>query len=417
MKGSVIDPTESRSIEGEGYMKKISAFLSKAIGFIYVFFLYHSRKNAKVSNGKILIIVSGHLGNLLMDVHALYDLKNYYLSKNKQVYILTSSNIWKLMNRCFDFSDAIFATDQFPYDKKKILHLNQYRKMLKSLPDSAYEVIVANLTSGYTADFLMASLKANEKWGVFPDSGRSDWRTYFRRAYTNKIMVDKDLHETQQLKLLLKQIGGIDHVVRITPIPPKEDIRFDGKYITLALDSMSKERRWPVENFVSFAEYVLAHSDYDVYLTGTKLDKKDDEKLTALRANARVKDYIGKTTMDEWIEMLRGSRFHLSVDSGSIHFAASVGTPCVCLSGVWDGTRCMPYVLDAENEGTCNPVCVYREDHLKATAGCYGCRMSHGFYGVGNDACMKDIKAGQPCHCLSKISADRAAAAFESIMR
>ena len=28
-------------------MKKISAFLSKAIGFIYVFFLYHSRKNAK----------------------------------------------------------------------------------------------------------------------------------------------------------------------------------------------------------------------------------------------------------------------------------------------------------------------------------------------------------------------------------
>lgn len=397
-------------------MKKIGAFLSKAIGFIYVFFLYHSRKKAKVNNGKILIIVSGHLGNLLMDVHALYDLKNYYLAKDKEVYILTSSNMWKLMNRCFDFSDTVFATDEFPYDKKKILHLKKYRRMLRSLPDSAYEVIVANLTSGYTADFLMASLKANEKWGVFPESDRNDWRTYFRRAYTNKITVDKDLHETRQLKLMLKQIGVNDHKVCITPIPPKGEIPYMEKYITVSLDSMSTERRWPIERFIEFAQFVLDNTSYDVCLTGVSVSKKDEEKLAELKKNARVKDYIGKTSMDEWIEILRGSSFNLSVDSGSVHFAASVGTPGVCLTGVWDGTRCLPYDLDTEHEGTFAPVCVYQKDHREKTANCYACRALHGWYGIGNDACLKDVKAGLPCQCLSGLEVEQVITAFNKLI-
>ncbi|NBI91022.1 lipopolysaccharide heptosyltransferase family protein [Lachnospiraceae bacterium] len=397
-----------RAVLGEiEVMGKLGLILSKALAFIYVFLLNISKKKKKVTSGKILIIAAGHMGNAIMDIDAICALKDFYKGKNKMVYLLCALPLWKTFQAIGDMTDFIYMEHVYPYQGNGTDLRNVHRTISK-VRQHEFEEILVTLNNAPLAHYVVAASSCNKSWGVFDNVKHThgSLRYYFEKKYTDKIYVPVDLHETQRLKMLLKEIGVKDYHVRIHHI--KKSVAYalpNRPYITIAMDSMSTERRWPRENYTELVHVLLDRYPYDICCTGGEVANEIYEYCAkGLPDTGRFHNYAGKTGMKEWFELIRGAALHIGVDSGSIHVAASVGTQAISLSGVWDGKRCLPYDVDIENENTCQPVCVYRNDIDIKELSCYACKVYGGRSGRGNNECYKQCRKGGTCLCLKNIS-------------
>ena len=102
---------------------------------------------------------------------------------------------------------------------------------------------------------------------------------------------------------------------------------------------------------------------------------------------------------------MQDSRFVVSLDSGTAHVAASLGVTCFCLTGVWDGHRVLPYVIDEMTSDTEEPICIYRKDVNIESLPCYGC-FSKRHIGWGNTECNNRRKSELPCLCFESITVE-----------
>ena len=91
-------------------------------------------------------------------------------------------------------------------------------------------------------------------------------------------------------------------------------------------------KRWLPERFAEAAAAISAQSKTKWILFGTKKDKAIGETIaTALGDNCSNR--IGRTTLDELIEELRGCRALLTNDTGTMHLATLLGVPVVAVFG------------------------------------------------------------------------------------
>lgn len=391
---------------------KMIRLISKAVGFIYVFLNWMAKPREMIYNNRILIIITGNLGDALMSIEAVLALGRYYRNEGRTVTVMTSRNIRCFLNMIADMNNFEFIDVNYPYSSNGTL-LRELRPIVKAARLQQYEDIIVTWANAPIAKYLVAVIQHNNSWGVFDDIKRSYYRPkyFFEKAFTNRILVSIDVQEMQRYKIMLDEIGVRNYKVRIHHIKKLETtqtlVKPERKYITIAMDSMTTERRWPADEFKKTVQALLKGYDYEICCTGNDsalpIFHKCVEDLQE-RDLLRVHNYIGKTSLGEWIELLRGAEFHIGVDSGSIHVAAAVGTQAFCLVGVWDGTRVFPYQIDEANAGTCVPVPLYRSDVDPFKQPCYGCLSSKGHRGKGNAECYKGCNEGKPALCLQRIT-------------
>jgi len=88
-------------------------------------------------------------------------------------------------------------------------------------------------------------------------------------------------------------------------------------------------KRWPAENFVAAARELSRILKQAVWLVfGTASDRQLCEEI-AHRAAGRILNLAGKTSLREFMGLLRVCRVVLTNDSGPMHIAAALGTPVV----------------------------------------------------------------------------------------
>ena len=79
-------------------------------------------------------------------------------------------------------------------------------------------------------------------------------------------------------------------------------------------------KRWP------FFRELASKLDSQVVLLGSASDRNEAERIAG-------KNLVGKTTLDEAIDLIAGAAMVVSNDSGLMHVAAATGTPQVALFG------------------------------------------------------------------------------------
>ena len=387
-------------------MRRVFKVCSKIMAFVYAFICSIMKKKTPIANNCVLIIATGHIGNAILDIDAILEMKRFFLNEGKKVYLLCSPTMWNIFQILADVSDFEYIGENYRYSGNGTDFKNVYRT-LKSLKQYEFEKVIVTLTNDPVAHYVVASIPFNESYGVFDDVKHIDgfFRYYFERYYTKKVKVPVDMHEFQRLKMLIQLFGEKDYKTAIHYIQP-QTLKTNTErqpYITIAMDSMCTQRRWKKEQYALLVDNLLRSYPYDIYCTGgTLANEVYHYCYERIKDKNRFFNFAAKTTVIEWFELIRGAVFHIGVDSGSIHVAASVGTQAFCLVGVWDGKRALPYVTDKEDKRTCSPVCVYREDinDLK----CYACKVYGGRYGVGNTICYKTCQKGEACLCLQRIT-------------
>ena len=128
------------------------------------------------------------------------------------------------------------------------------------------------------------------------------------------------------------------------------DLSAGERYIVLSPFAALKERNYPVEQAKQLAKKIEARYKVPVIVIGVKEDTQE-----AMIISEKV--LTGKTSIMQMVQLIKKAMLLISVDSGPMHIAGAVGTPCVALFSKdlpsrWAPRKnCIPIYLDYE----CSP--------------------------------------------------------------
>lgn len=171
--------------------------------------------------------------------------------------------------------------------------------------------------------------------------------TFWRSALiTQSIPLDKTLHVSQSFLALASGLIRDGEPPEIIPPILHEDDRqslfnripIDGKFIiTVNVNSGETflERRWPAGKFAQLVSGLyLKNENSAFFFTGTTAEESYVQTVID-RTSCRKQCYnlAGMLSIAELGILLQESDLFISNDSGPLHLAASLGTPCVGLFG------------------------------------------------------------------------------------
>lgn len=101
-------------------------------------------------------------------------------------------------------------------------------------------------------------------------------------------------------------------------------------------------KRWPPERFAAVARYLAATWALpSVVVWAGNHERALAAEVVALSQGTAL--LAPPTSLEDLAELARQATLFISADTGPLHIAAAVGTPCVGLYGPWPAERCGPY--------------------------------------------------------------------------
>ncbi len=115
-----------------------------------------------------------------------------------------------------------------------------------------------------------------------------------------------------------------------------------GPRVALAPCSRWPTKNWPVEHFAALARDLAERHGAQLHAVGSSADRAVADRLSEL-AGVPLRIHCGSLTLPESAALLHRMDCLVSNDSGPMHIAVAVGTPCVVLFGPTLPDRTGPY--------------------------------------------------------------------------
>jgi len=178
-----------------------------------------------------------------------------------------------------------------------------------------------------------------------PESREQAWRFYTHVVEgTDPHVVDRNLH-------LLSPLGiQADRPAFDMPRWPVSRLRVQGWLTEFRLPQPPAllnpgagwpSKIWPAERFAAVARELGRRGVPSVVVWGGEAERAAAERIVAASDGAAV--MAPPTTLQDLGELCRLARVFISSDTGPLHLAAAVGTPCVGLFGPVPAKRNGPY--------------------------------------------------------------------------
>ena len=107
-------------------------------------------------------------------------------------------------------------------------------------------------------------------------------------------------------------------------------IRAEERLIAVHPGASDPAKRWPMEQFAELIEQLVKRYQARIILVGTAQTSVVAKQIIAL-VKIPVLDLAGKTTVGQLAGLLKRCNLLVSNDSGPVHIAAGVKTPCVSI--------------------------------------------------------------------------------------
>lgn len=106
------------------------------------------------------------------------------------------------------------------------------------------------------------------------------------------------------------------------------------RIVCVTQTSRSQRRSWPGGQFISVLNHARSKYNADIIFVGTSSEAEDIESFRAQICGSTV-SLAGQTTIQMMAALLASSDLALTLDTGNLHIARSVGLPMVILAPAW----------------------------------------------------------------------------------
>jgi lipopolysaccharide heptosyltransferase I len=113
------------------------------------------------------------------------------------------------------------------------------------------------------------------------------------------------------------------------------------RYVALNPGAGWDSKRWPPERFAEVARHLKSRGLASIITWGGPQERTWAEAIVA--ASAGAAGLAPPTSLLELATLLRGARLFIGSDTGPLHLAAALGTPCLALFGASEAAACGPY--------------------------------------------------------------------------
>ena len=205
-----------------------------------------------------------------------------------------------------------------------------------------------------------------------------------------KHAVDKNLYLVQKLFNLPEDFSP-EPVLQVKPDwlqAARQLLQAEGRpVLAVGFSSRWQSKTWPNTFFAEVLREVMVRvPSVQCWLLGSKNEQADGEKLRLSLNSAQVINLAGSSSMETLVALLKFSHALLTNDSGPMHIAAALKTPCIALFGATDPELTGPYGGDRHRvfQSLCPKTPCFRQK----------CPF-------GNDACPKGISPAEVAEAVA----------------
>jgi len=180
------------------------------------------------------------------------------------------------------------------------------------------------------------------------------WQREGAWLFTQAVQPRKSsIHVVDQYIDVALAAGGKAESVDFGLVPQQVSIEVVKKLLTENGHSESKKlavlhagagwasKRWPAAHFAELSDQLSANQTTVAFI-GTQGDSPAVEEVLS-HCNSKPISLLGKTNIRELIALLSLAHLHVAGDTGSIHLAAGLRTPCIGLYTLTKPERSCPY--------------------------------------------------------------------------
>ena len=219
-------------------------------------------------------------------------------------------------------------------------NLRKRLRALRALRAESYDLVVdlqGLLKSAIVARFARSPRRIGPS---FHREGSRIWYTEIAG------LRDKSRHAVEECMDVLDLLGYERPMYTSFPLTMPELPEFSPSVpyprIAIAPRSRWRSKDWPVAHFAALARRLTLDLGAEIHLIGSAADRSTAETLASL-ADVPTQNHCGEHSLGQTCALLARMDALVSNDSGPMHMAAVVGTPCVVLFGPTLPGRTGPY--------------------------------------------------------------------------
>lgn len=344
----------------------------------------------KSNKKKVLCVYNIALGDGILWLCAARNLRKIYPSNKFELTLVCQEGLQRIYQNENIFDIII------PLDFNKGTYNSKVRfSILKKIRKNYYDIVLDPIgCNEWTTNVLITRASvSSKKIGILDynyDQICSD--KSINKIYDQIVLINQKKISLLQIYLIF--INSISnkklHLLPQKMKFPNVKLNIKEKYFIIFPSAGLELKKWPLERYAEIAKRIYSKTKIKMLLCGTNHDKNTTDEFKKL-IDIPYLDYVGKTSLEEFITIIQNSELVVSNDTGAYHIAAVAQVPVAIITGGYTYDKYVRYDFDGDDKFKKPYIIVNKRD-------CFNC----------NNKCDKLKKEDKIWPCLNEISIEDA---------
>lgn len=322
------------------YLKVLLYF----VDYLLLIFIKKPKYNKKKKKKEVFVIYNYAFGDGVIWLCSARQLRKLYPKDKYNITLICQKGIHSLYENEDIFDKVI------PFNlTKATFNLKTRFKLFKLLREKYYDIVLdpIGVAECTTNVFMCRALVSKEKITIL-DKTLDKYlcpKWIYEKIYTNIIEINKsNLSLLEYYAEFIRGLGLKNFEVKFNKIKIKNfKIKLPNKYFIVFPSASTLLKRWPVEKYAEIIRRVYKKTKLPILFCGTNSDINSINELKSLVKDIPQYDIVNKTTLLEFIEVVKRAKFVITNDTSTYHIAVTNEVPVTIITGGYTYNRYVKY--------------------------------------------------------------------------